>query len=111
MNWFKRKVAQWCLKHLFCAVTDDDILEVQNNSVVLFGEKLNREEIQSLSRFAQSLQDSRLWHALTQKIREKANKQMYEKSTSTEDLFFGKAMLYNLDVIEKFIERLASFRA
>lgn len=110
MGWFKRKIVQWTLKNLFCAVTDDDILKIGQGKIMLLGDELTRQQAQDLSRFAESLQNSKLWKAITAKIRQQANKRMYEKSQNMNDLVFGKAMLYNLDVLEQFVERLANLR-
>jgi hypothetical protein len=35
---------------------------------------------------------------------------MFQKSKTTDDLFFGKVMLYNLDLINKYLQKISQLK-
>ena len=51
-----------------------------------------------------------LWEALRNKIHYKAEERICKSSKGEDDLFFGKAMLYNLDLIEHYLKELKKIK-
>ena len=47
-----------------------------------------------------------VWNVMLNQVKIAARRKMYEKSTSYNDMYFGKAMLYNIDVIEEKVRKL-----
>lgn len=68
------------------------------------GKKITDSELKMLKEESSYILRTRLWSILTNSLKDQAKKSMFERSKSWEDMLFGKAMLYNLDVQEKIIE-------
>lgn len=101
----KHKIIQYLVKHLLVAITEDDVLTLTNRGYYLGKQKLTPEEVTHLKEEVNSFKESILWKLLKNEVRFMANLRMFEKGISSEQTIFGRAMLYNLEIIEKFIER------
>lgn len=69
--------------------------------------RLTAEEIEALRNDAQSFKDSVLYNYIRNELRYLANLKMFEHGIKEENTVFGRAMLYNLEVIEKFIKGIS----
>lgn len=108
MKWLRRKLVQYLVKNLLVAITEDDILLISNKEWLLKKRKLSSEEIISLKEEAQSFQSSLLWKLMRNELRWLSNRQMFDQLQNPDDMIFGKAMLYDLEKIKDFIEKLKS---
>lgn len=98
------------LKEYFCAVTLDDIMTIDRlGGIKLDGEKLSSGEALGLYEEARYFQGSRLYKILMNSLRDQAQKVMYEKSESFDDMRNGKMMLYNLSVQENIIDAILKY--
>lgn len=105
MKYLKLKIIQYLVKNLLVAILPDEILTFTNRGWYLRGRKLADEEVFQLKDDANSFQKSFLWQVMSKEVRFLANDRMFEKSAEEGNSVFGRAMLYNLDVLEKFVER------
>ena len=105
MGRIKRKIIQFLVRDMFVGLTDDDILKVTNRGWFMKGRKLSQEEVTELKEEATSLKESVLWNLMSNEIRYLANDRMFEKSAVEGNSVFGRAMLYNLNLLEQFIDR------
>ena len=94
----KRKLRNLLLKKLFKAILEGEVLDFNN-----IDPKIKERYIQE----AKLIEELSLWHALVKDIQFRCHKLMYEKSDKIEDIEFSKAMLYNIDVMDKTIKNLA----
>lgn len=92
----KRKLKNRLLQHLFKAINEDKVLNFNNLSQV---------DIKRYSSEARFLHDLSLYQDLIKDLRHRANELIFIRSNSLEDLQFGKAMLFNIDIIEKTINK------
>lgn len=69
-------------------------------------EKLNPEQSRILREEATYLKGTTIWSYFQNTIAETARRTMFEQSKTFEDMRTGKALLYNLDVLKKIIERI-----
>ena len=103
-------VANWLLKHLFNAVTEDDILKVDGRHLTFRGQPLSQVQVAELKSGAESLQRLHFWQLLTAELQHEANRMMFEKSKTVDDLLFGKAVLYTIEVMKKKINQIANIK-
>jgi len=95
------------VKNLFNGVTEDDVLQQNGKQILKKGKPLSKAEVKAYSVEAQDILKTKVWEEIYNSLRLAANKKMYEDSTSFEDMYFGKAMLWNLNVIKKKLENLS----
>lgn len=105
MEVFKRKLIRYLTKNLLAAVTENEILTITNRGWLLGKRKLTEEEVAQLKDDAESFRHSVLWNLVASEIRYLANINMFEKGDTPNATTFGRAMLYNLQLIEKFMDR------
>uniref|UniRef100_UPI0011773C04 hypothetical protein n=1 Tax=Brachyspira hyodysenteriae TaxID=159 RepID=UPI0011773C04 len=106
----KDSLLNFVMKEFFNAVTEDDILrEVRPKVFIMQGREVPPEFLQSFAAEAKAIMQMGVLRELLKAMRYEANKLMYEKSTSLDDMRFGKAVLFSTVVLEKKIENLAKF--
>ena len=106
----KIKLQNYLLKNLFNAIGEDEVLKYQKGKFILRGTPLDDRATGNFVSQANSILNSQLWKHLTDDLKYIANQRMYEKSTTIDDLIFGKAMLYNLDILENKLKRLSTLK-
>jgi len=109
MNRLKVKIANYILKHLFNTVIADDILVYNPNDKTfqVAGKTLPAGDKQDIISGARSIKNMYVWKMINKDMKYQANKLIYEKSKNVDDILFGKAMLYTLDVVDRKLENLS----
>ena len=97
----KKRLLKWVVKHLFCGITEDDFVQMK---------KMDKPEQLQLKEEAKYLQAMQLWQQLNKEMKLAANERMFTKSNSTEDMIFGKAMLYTLEVMKTKMNNLEKIK-
>ena len=111
----KRRILNWLLKDLFNAVTEDSFLEIRFKNkegtvgdILQGGKPLNGAEVAELSSQARVITKRfSVWRKLVDSMTWKANERMYWKAQNHEDMIFGKAVLWTLEVMEAKLENMA----
>ena len=93
---------------LFNGITEDDVMRLKNGKIVMRSREITKEEIEMIRRDAEVFKDSVIWNILKRELQLAANERMFDKSESIDDIIFGKAMLYNLDIIDKKLKNLVT---
>ena len=106
MKHIKRKLLNYLLRHLYNAITEDDILEIRDGKIFQGKRQMTTAEIQSITAEAEMLKSMDLWKILINTGKFEANKRMYNQSQSYDDMFFGKAVLWIVDIFEKKVENI-----
>lgn len=106
MKKLRKLLVKYIIKNKFYALTEDDILILSGRDWLLKKRKLSKEDVILLKEEAQYIQNSLAWKLATRDVRFQAYKHMGDNATKPEDLDFGKAMGYNLSLLEKFFENL-----
>ncbi len=108
MNKLRHIVTNWLTRHLLKAMTVDDILLISGKEASIGGHQLSKEEILNLKEEAQNFRESALYRFLIKEIKYKATLQRYDAAKTADDMIFGKAMLYNFDLVARFIRNISS---
>lgn len=107
----KRWITNLLLKDYLKAVVLENVLEVKKDGLLYIGGKLATEnQIINLKQEAKLFKDTLLWQMLMETGRWEAEKQMFKVGKNTDDMFFGKAMLYNRDLDEKIVDFIANIK-
>lgn len=103
---------KYLTKHLFNAITERDLLRIIGRDrdgvwIVMYrGKRMGSDKVERIKESAELFMKSDIWRILSREVKHEANKRMYDKSKSIADIMFGKAMLYDLEVIDKKIREL-----
>lgn len=100
----------YLVKDLFHAVTTEDVIRVKGPNVFIDGVALTNGDKMELINGAKALRELMVWNVLMREMRAVAGRRILEDSKTIEDIVFGKAMLYALDVLEKKVEHLSVLR-
>lgn len=108
--YLQKKFVNILIRHLFNTVTADDILQQTVHGMKFRGQLLSKEDAEAIKKGAAAFQDSIIWKVLLKEMQYAANQRMFEKSTSENDILFGKAMLYTIDILDRKIINLSNLK-
>jgi len=104
----KRIFLHYLVKKLLKGITVDELLRTgPNGSIICQGRILSKEDVDSIQQEAEYINNSVVMKLLLKDMKYLANQTMFEKSSSYDDMMFGKAMLYVIDILEKKISNLS----
>ena len=83
-------------------------MRLKGGKYILRGREITQEEILQIRQDADIFKDSLIWNILKRELQLAANEHMFDNSESFDDMYFGKAMLYNLDLIDKKLKNLST---
>lgn len=107
-KWLQKKFINYIVKDLFNGLTEKDILvQTEDNGIMFKGKKLDNSDVASLYRDAENIKKSTMWKLLTNDAKYQANKRMFEKSNSVEDMMAGKLMLYSIEILDNTLRKLS----
>ena len=108
MKKLRHIVTNWLTQKLLKAVTADEVLVLSGKDWLVGKRKLTNSEILDLKEEANSFTSSELYRLLKKEIRYQATLQRFDKAVVADDMLYGKAMLYNFELIDKYISNIAS---
>lgn len=98
-------------KALFNTIDESDVLkQLSNGDFAVGGKILPQSHKDALLADAKLLKTMPLWDHLLKDMKYESNKKMYENAQSVDDIIFGKACLWLLDVMEKKIDKLSKMK-
>ena len=98
----KNAIRNWLLRHYLNAVTVEDVItQDKRGGVYLNGALLSEQEVKNLLEEVKYIENTRMWRIYIESLKEQAQKRIFENAKTLDDLFAGKMMLYNLDVLIK----------
>jgi len=107
MRRYKVIIANYLLKHLFNAITEEEILKHNGKKFIVGGKELPEADYRDITSGARAMKEMYVWKMLSKEMKWNANKDIYQKSQTIDDVLFGKAVLYTLDVMEKKLDKLS----
>lgn len=103
----RRHLINYLVKHLLVAITEDDIILITGKDYLFKKRKLSNGEVIQLKEEARSFNKSLLWYCIKNEVGWLASRQMFDEMKVADDMVFGKAMLYDIDIIKKYITRMS----
>ena len=105
--YLQRLFINWLVKDLFNAVSAEDILRITPQGVFYKRKQLSADSVEVILGGARYITDSVAWKMMLNEAKYMANQHMFEKSKSVDDIMFGKAMLYCIEILEKKLDHLS----
>ena len=102
----KKFIINYLTHHLLKAVSEEDILQITSGVYLHSNHTFTQEEIATLKDEAHILKDSFLWKLMTKEVEYIAFLRMTVKAQTPDDIIFGKACFYSIDLMKKFLEGL-----
>ena len=107
-GWPKDEALTEAVKELFNTISSDDILKDDNGVWSVNGKTITEGEKKLLISEASLFSKSRLWKILKNEIKYLANKAMFEKAKTENDIIAGKLWLYTLDAIDTKLNKMTT---
>lgn len=108
---FKRRITHnitvYLVKHLLKAVHEDELLVLTNKGWYVGGKRIEPETVSQLRAEARDFKRSYLWKMMSRDVRFMAYMRATNKARTPEDMIYSSAMYYDLELLEKFIDRCA----
>jgi hypothetical protein len=105
----KTKLRNWLTRELIITTNPQDVFEINKGIFLLGGEQMSLEEIRSIQEEVKFVEKTRLWKIITATLEDDAREKMFIKSTSFDDMWAGKMMLYNIDVQKKIMKAFKTY--
>ena len=102
-----KELRNWCLKDLFNGITEDDILVFKNGAFIVGNKIVPQIESLGIIDSAKSIKNMDLWKYIIKEAKYAANVSIFNSSQSLEDIFFGKAMLKAIEVMENRVDNIS----
>lgn len=110
-NYLQKRFINLLVHQLFNTIDEDDILQIIGDKVGLMGgRELDAEKISRIKEDAQRFQNSLIWKILKNEVKFVANKRMYEKGITTDDILAGKLMLHILEIFERKLRQIKNLK-
>lgn len=106
-RWLKRKLINILVRKLFKFVTVDEILLQKKDGFYVGERKIEQKFMKELKGQANILLDMEVYQLVRKELTYVADKRMFEASADYDDMMFGKAMLYCLDLIHQKFTKLS----
>jgi len=103
----KAELLNLLFREIFHAVTESEVFRFEKGKFYMGDVEVGSAEVLMLQQQAQSILSSRIWELLQGNMRSLAIQRMASQSKNWEDVFFGKAMLYELNVIQNSLRSIA----
>lgn len=112
----KKEAGEQALKmvsELLGTVNESEILTVneQKGFVFIGGERIIPEQALAMQQEAEMITNTYLWKVMCSTIEASAQKRIFEKSTTMDDVMAGKMALYNLSLFKKMINTFKTYVA
>ena len=109
LSWAKNKLRNWVIGNLIITSKPEDVFSIKNGVFMFGNEQMSHEEIKSMQEEIKFIEKTRVWTILVATLESDAQEKMFLKSTSFDDMWAGKMMLYNLSVVKNILRRIKSF--
>lgn len=103
----KNRLLTEAVKKLFNTIGADDILKTDEQGMWTFqGKPMSPADMIGLKEEAKILRGMKLWRVLKMDIKYQLNRKMFEESRITEDVVWGKLILFHDDIIRTRLQKL-----
>ena len=111
----KRKLQNWLLNKLLVVPDINQVITFRKDNlgrmiVNLGGEQASDNEVASIKEEIKFIEQTHIWQIYQNTLAEQARQKMFEKSESWEDMYCGKMMLYNLEIMRNINEIVKSWK-
>jgi hypothetical protein len=100
MKILRNKIKNWLLKDLLKTMVVGDVVTInaKTNEVFISGRKVEQAEAEAIREEAKFIEKTRIWALMLGTLNDQTRERLYEKAVTIDDMMFGKAMLYTLNI-------------
>ncbi len=102
-----QSLVNFILSDVLNAPLEEESIGFNGVGLTVEGNELSHNDSLALVSEADTLQHMQLWKLLMKDLKRVAQQRIGAGSMNWEDVFFGKAMLYSIDVMEKKVSNLS----
>ena len=103
----KKEILSEAVKHLYNAISADDILHQNPDGTWMFlGKPLTGVEVSNLKEEAAMIRGMKLWFAIKQDIRFQIGKKIWEEAKVMDDILWGQLLVFLDDIIRNRINKM-----
>jgi hypothetical protein len=107
----KQIIRNYLLKSLLNAVVAEQVARVSKDDKLLIeGKEITLDEAQSLLAEVQFIKETRFWAICQNTLKEQAQKSIFDNAKVYDDIVWGKALLYNLDLQLRIMEIIKGYK-
>ena len=112
MKRIKLYILNWCMKHIWNAITEDAYLRIDsfNGKIFAGGKMLPDVEVNELASEANTILKFPLHKKILDSMKTVANEMMFKNSKNYDEVLFGKAVLWVLEVQEEKYKNIAKIK-
>lgn len=100
-----KRLKNWLLKEFYGALTLSDIVSTDSKGTLLInGNPVKEDEIRQIQAEIKAMEGFRIWSLMSESTKAAAEERLYKKAITTNDMLFGKAMLYNLSLQKSILD-------
>lgn len=104
----RKYLVHFVVRNLLQSITEEELLRVNKNGKMMCrGKVVTREMQDQIQVEAEYIKNSITFKLIMDDMKYLANETMFTKSSKFDDMLFGKAMLYVIDLLIKKINNLA----
>ncbi len=101
----KSKIENFLLKHLLNAITLSEIISSDAKGITYIdGITVTPAEFKQMKAEVKALEGFRIWKIMSETTKHHAEEKIFNKSVNMDDIRYGKAMLFNLDLQKSIIK-------
>lgn len=106
-RWLQKKCINFLVKKLYKFVTVDEVLIQTKDGFFVNGKRIETKFIKELKGQAEIILGLEVYQLVRRELMEVANESMFTKSKNFDDMMFGKAMLFCLDLLHQKLTKLS----
>lgn len=106
-RWLRRKLINFVVKRLYKFVSADEVLIQTRGGLFINGQPLELKHVKELQGQAKIIIEMDVYKLIRRELIEISNRKMFNESKNIDDMMFGKAMLYCLDLIHQKLSKLS----
>jgi hypothetical protein len=96
----KQRIENWILRHLLNAPSLSEIIGTDQKTGIVHidGKAITPNELKQLQAEVKAMEGFRVWKLMSETTKHLAEDKVFNKSVNMDDIRYGKAMLYNIDL-------------
>ena len=104
----KNKCIEYITRNILVSITEDELLRQEGRVIMCRGEAVPAEIVERIKSEADFIRHSHTYELLKKDLQYLAQDCMFNKSETFDDMLFGKAQLYVIDILDKKLKTLSN---
>lgn len=98
----------WVISYLWNGITEQDVLQIRGRTLYIGDKPIGAARQMEIASGCKALRTIPAFHVVMHEMKMAANRRIYSRSQTQDDIIFGKACLWTIDVLEKKLYNLSN---